>query len=117
MSRQFLLPLFRRNRKIVFDGRRVSRQIELVMSKAGDVMPDIRRKRCYGLLIEFTALKSELLEFLAYHKHIVEDHAVSYQVIEFDDFALFLSAVFGDHAFPSKEHPLCKPIIGKRHER
>ncbi len=29
------------------------------MSKAVDVMPDIGRKRCYGLLIEFTVLKSD----------------------------------------------------------
>ena len=29
------------------------------MSKAVDVMPDIGRKRCYGLLTEFTALKSD----------------------------------------------------------
>jgi hypothetical protein len=80
------------------------------MSKAIDMMPDIRGKCCYGLLIEFTALKSELLEFLAYHKHIVEDHTVGYQVIELDNFALFLPAVLSDDSLSTKQDPLRKPV-------
>ena len=66
------------------------------MPKAVDVVPDVGRKRCYGLFIKFTALKSELLQLFAHHKHVVEDHTVGDQVIELDNFALFLPAVLSD---------------------
>ena len=66
------------------------------MSKAIDMVSDVGGKRCYGLLIEFTALKSELLQLFAHHKHVVEDHTVGDQVIELDNFALFLPAVLSD---------------------
>jgi hypothetical protein len=51
----------------------------------------------YGLLIEFAPLLSELLQFLAHHKHVVEDHTVGYQVIELDNFALFLPTRVSGH--------------------
>ncbi|SRR6266496_2922789 len=50
LSRQFLLPLSRWNRKTVFYGRRVLRQIELVMSKAVDVVQGCRGKALLRLL-------------------------------------------------------------------
>ena len=80
------------------------------MAKAVDVVSDVGRKCRDGLLVEFTALLRELLQFLAHHKHIVEDHTVGDQVVELDDFALLFSAVFGDDAFPTKQHPLGEPI-------
>src|SRR5258708_39873289 len=66
------------------------------MPKAVDVVPDVGRKRCYGLFIKFTALKSELLQLFAHHKHVVEEQTVGDQEIELDNSALFLPAVLSD---------------------
>ncbi len=41
------------------------RQVELVMSKAVDMVSDVGGKRCDGLRVEFAALLRELLQFLS----------------------------------------------------
>ena len=80
------------------------------MSKAIDMVSDVGRKRRYGLLVEFTAFPGKLLQFLAHHKHIVEDHTVGDQMIELDNFALFLPAVLSDDSLSAKKDPLRKAV-------
>ncbi len=80
------------------------------MSKAVNVLPDVGRKCCDSLLIEFTALLRELLQLLAHHKHIVEDYTVGYQVVELDNLALLIPAVLSNYSLSAKQCPFRKPV-------
>jgi hypothetical protein len=80
------------------------------MSKVVDMVSDVGRQGCYCLLTECMPFLGKLLRLLADHKKVVQDETIGHQMIELDDFTLFIPAVFGDHAFSSKQGPLRKPI-------
>ena len=81
-------------------------QVELIVSKAVNMVTNIGGKCCHNLLVQVNLFLIQLLEDFTDHMNVVKDQDVGDQMVEFDALALFNSPIFGNDSFTPKERPL-----------